>query len=66
MNNPLNQIKKILKEKVIKQTWLEKMYKKSFCRVNSYVCNNRQSSLNVLFKIAEIPNVEPKELFANK
>ena len=46
----------------IKQTWLAERLGKSFCIVNSYVCNRRQPSLEVLFEIAKILNVDPKEL----
>ena len=45
-----------------KQTWLAERLGKSFCIVNSYVCNRRQPSLDVLFEIAKILNVNPKEL----
>ena len=46
----------------IKQTWLAERLGKSFCIVNSYVCNRRKPSLDVLFEIAKILNVDPKEL----
>lgn len=46
----------------IKQTWLAERLGKSFCIVNSYVCNCRKPSLGVLFEIAKILNVDPKEL----
>ena len=49
-----------------KQTWLAEQLGKSFCIVNSYVCNRRQPSLEVLFEIAKILNVEPKELIDSK
>ena len=45
-----------------KQTWLAERLGKSFCIVNSYVCNCRKPSLGVLFEIAKILNVNPKEL----
>lgn len=48
--------------KGIKQTWLAEKLGKSFCMVNSYVCNRRQPSLEVLFEIAKILQVDPKEL----
>ena len=35
---------------------------KSFCMVNAYVCNRRQPSLEVLFQIADILNVDVKDL----
>lgn len=58
----MNRIKEVLKERGIKQTWLAERLGKSFCIVNSYVCNRRQPSLDVLFEIAKILNVDPKEL----
>lgn len=61
----MNRIKDVLIDKGIKQTWLAKKLGKSFCIVNSYVCNRRQPSLDVLFEIADILQVDPKELIAN-
>ena len=58
----MNRIKEVLEERGIKQTWLAERLGKSFCLVNSYVCNRRQPSLDVLFEIAKILNVDPKEL----
>lgn len=58
----MNRIKEVLEERGIKQTWLAEKSGKSFCMVNSYVCNRRQPSLEVLFEIAKILNVDPKEL----
>ena len=49
-------------EKGIKQIWLAEKLGKSFNIVNSYVCNRRQPSLELLFHIAEILQVNPKEL----
>ena len=66
MDKPMNRIKEVLEERGIIQTWLAEKLGKSFCMVNSYVCNRRQPSLDVLFEIANILNVEPKELIANK
>ena len=62
MDKPMNRIKEVLEERGIKQTWLADRLGKSFCMVNSYVCNRRQPSLEVLFEIAKILNVDPKEL----
>lgn len=61
----MNRIKVVLEERGIKQTWLAERLGKSFCIVNSYVCNRRQPSLNVLFEIARILNVDPKELIVS-
>ena len=62
----MNRIKEVLEERGIKQTWLAERLGKSFCIVNSYVCNRRQPSLEVLFEIAKILNVDPKEVLKNK
>ena len=62
MDKPMNRIKEVLEDRGIKQTWLAEKLGKSFCMVNSYVCNRRQPSLEVLFEIAKILNVNPKEL----
>ena len=62
MDKPMNRIKEVLEERGIKQTWLAERLGKSFCIVNSYVCNRRQPSLEVLFEIAKILNVDPTEL----
>lgn len=40
--------------------------RKEFCIVNSYVCNRRQPSLEVLFEIADILQVNPKDLIDGK
>jgi transcriptional regulator with XRE-family HTH domain len=61
----MNRIKEVLEERGIKQTWLAERLGKSFCIVNSYVCNRRQPSLEVLFEIADILNVNPKELIGD-
>ena len=65
MDKPKNRIKEVLEERGIKQTWLAERLGKSFCIVNSYVCNRRQPSLDVLFEIAKILNVDPKELIGD-
>ena len=62
MDKPMNRIKEVLEEKGIKQTWLAAKHIIWFGIVNSYVCNRRQPSLDVLFEIARILQVDPKEL----
>ncbi len=62
MESPTNRIKEVLIEKGIKQTWLAEKLGKSFTIVNSYVRNRRQPSFELLFQIAEILQVNPKEL----
>ena len=65
MDKPMNRIKEVLEERGIKQTWLAERLGKSLCIVNSYVCNRRQPSLEVLFEIAKILNINPKDLINN-
>ena len=66
MDKPKNRIKEVLEARGIKQTWLAERLGKSFCIVNSFVCNRRQPSLDVLFEIAKILNVDPKELIISE
>lgn len=61
----MNRIKEVLEEKGIKQIWLANKLGKSFNMVNSYVQNRRQPTLEVLYKIAELLQVEAKELLVN-
>jgi transcriptional regulator with XRE-family HTH domain len=58
----MNRIKEVLKEKGVTQTWLARELGKSYNMVNAYVQNRQQPRLEVLYKIAEILNVEPREL----
>lgn len=62
----MNKIKEILGEKDITQTWLAKELGKSYNMVNSYVQNRRQPSIKVLFRIADLLEVEAKELIELK
>ena len=57
-----NGINKVLIEKGIKQTWLAEKLGKRFTIVNSYVCNHRQPSLELLFYIAQSLQVDSKNL----
>ncbi len=61
----MNRIKEVLEEKGIKQTWLAEKLGKSFSIVNAYVCNRRQPSLETLFQIAEILDVDSKDLIGS-
>ena len=58
-------IKEVLDECGIKQTWLAEKLGKSFCMINSYACNRRQPTLDMLFEIAKILNIDPKELIGS-
>lgn len=58
----MNRIKIVLDEKGIKQTWLAEKLGKSYNMINSYVQNRRQPSLVDLNKIAEILDVDVRDL----
>ncbi len=58
----MNRIKEVLAEKDVTQTWLAEKLGKSFNMVNSYAQNRRQPSIELLFKIARILKVNPKDL----
>lgn len=61
----MNRIKEVLEEKGIKQTWLAEKLGKSYNMVNSYVQNRQQPRLEVLMEIAEILDVDVKELIVS-
>ena len=58
----MNRIKIVLDEKGIKQTWLANQIGKSFNTVNGYVQNRQQPRMEILFQIARILDVDPKDL----
>lgn len=58
----MNRIKEVLEERGIKQVWLAEKIGKSYNVVNGYVQNRNQPSLEVLFEIARVLNIDPKEL----
>jgi transcriptional regulator with XRE-family HTH domain len=58
----MNRIKEVLAEKGIKQTWLASRLGKSYNMVNGYVTNKRQPSIEVLYDIAKLLQVDAKEL----
>lgn len=62
----MNRIKDILIEKALTQVWLSKQIGKSFSITNAYVCNRRQPSLELLFEIAKILKINPKDLIDSK
>ena len=62
----MNRIKDVLEQKGIKQKWLAEQLGKSYNMVNSYAQNRRQPSLEDLYKIAGILDVEVKELLIER
>ena len=61
----MNRIKEVLEEKGIKQTWLAEKLEKSYNMVNGYVQNRQQPRLEVLNEIAEILNVDVRDLIVS-
>jgi len=61
----MNRIKEILKDKGISQTWLAVKMDKSYPTINEYARNKRQPSLEDLYKIAEILQVNAKDLLVD-
>jgi transcriptional regulator with XRE-family HTH domain len=61
----MNRIKEVLEQKGIKQIWLADQLGKSYNMVNSYAKNRRQPSLEDLYKIAKILDVDVKELIVS-
>ena len=57
-----NLIKEHLKRRGITQTWLAKELGMSFSITNAYVCNRKQPNLAIIFKVADLLGVSPKEL----
>lgn len=58
----MNRIKEVLEKKGLTQVWLAETLGKSYNMVNSYVQNRRQPSIEVLYQIAKILDVNPKDL----
>lgn len=62
----MNRIKEVLETKGIKQTWLAEQLGKSYNMVNAYVQNRQQPRLEDFYRIAEILEVDVKELIRSK
>lgn len=62
----MNRIKEVLELKRIKQIWLAEKLGKSFNMVNAYVQNRRQPSIEILYQIADILEVDVKELLISR
>lgn len=62
----MNRIKDVLGQKGVKQKWLAERLGKSYNMVNSYAQNRRQPSLEDLYRIAEILDVEVKDLLTER
>lgn len=62
----MNRIKAILEEKGQTQVWLADQLGKGYNMVNSYVGNRRQPRIEVLYRIAEILNVDVRDLLVSR
>ena len=58
----MNRIKEVLEQKGSKQTWLAEKLGKSYNMVNAYSQNRQQQRLETLIEIAEILDIDVKEL----
>ena len=58
----MNRIKEVLEEKGIKQIWLAEKLGKSYNMVNAYAKNRQQPRLKTLMEIANILDVDVKDL----
>ena len=61
----MNRIKEVLEEKGIKQTWLADKLGKSYNMVNAYVQNRQQPRLEIFAEIANILDVDIKDLLVS-
>jgi putative transcriptional regulator len=59
---PMNRIKEVLNEQGRRQTWLAEKIGKSYVVVTNYCNNNTQPSIEVLRKIAEVLDVDVRQL----
>jgi putative transcriptional regulator len=58
----VNRIKIVLEEQGRSQAWLAKQLSKSYVVVTNYCNNNKQPSITVLITIADILNIDVKDL----
>ncbi|WJS95277.1 helix-turn-helix transcriptional regulator [Flavobacterium johnsoniae] len=61
----MNRIKEVLEQKGIKQTWLAERLGKSYNMVNAYAKNRQQPRLETLLEIADILDIDVKELLVS-
>lgn len=61
----MNRLKETLKEKGMTQTELSTRLGKSFNMVNLYVANKHQPSISTLFQIAEILDMDVRDLLVS-
>ena len=62
----MNRIKEVLEEQGRSQKWLAAQIGKSYNMVNAYVQNRQQPRLEILFEIAKVLGVDPKQLLKSE
>ena len=62
----INRLKIVLVEKNRKGKWLAEQLGKNEATVSRWCSNTAQPSLEMLFKISDILNVDPRELITGK
>nr|WP_314758910.1 helix-turn-helix transcriptional regulator [uncultured Porphyromonas sp.] len=58
----INLTKEYLMERAITQIWLAKELGMSFNITNIYLCDRKQPNLAIVFKVADLLYVSPKDL----
>lgn len=61
----MNRIKEVLEKQGRSQKWLSQSLSKSYNTVNAYVQNRQQPRLEILLKIADILDVDVKDLIVS-
>ncbi len=61
----MNRIKEVLKSQGRTQTWLAEQIDKSYVVVTNYCNNNTQPSVPTLRKVAEVLDVDVRELLVS-
>lgn len=61
----MNRIKEVLKEQGRTQTWLAEQIGKSYVVVTNYCNNNTQPSIPVLRQIAEVLDIDVRQLLVS-
>ena len=62
MKLQINRVKEVLRQQGRSQTWLAEKLDKSYVVVTNYCNNNKQPSLEVLRQIADILDIDVREL----
>lgn len=62
----MNRLKEVLKTKGISQTWLAEQMDKSYATINEYARNKRQPSLEGLYKLANVLQIDASEFLLKK